>query len=49
LVFTAHTVVQFECLGSGYNLSADERVHFTVNPDGTMTASFDDLDNPTRK
>ena len=46
-VLTAHTVIQFECPGSGYNLTADERVHLTVNPDGTMTASFDDLDNPT--
>jgi len=41
---TAHLKTQFECSGPGNNFSLDEQVHITINPDGTVTVSFDNFD-----
>ena len=41
---TIHLATQFECPGAANNFSADEQAHVTVNPDGTVTVLFDNID-----
>ncbi len=44
VVITQHLKAQFECPGSANNYSGDEQAHITINPDGTVTSSFDNFD-----
>lgn len=44
LTETAHMTIQFECSGPANNFSVDEQAHITINPDGTVTVSFDNFD-----